>query len=385
MLSKDEIAELVEDYDRMKLRIGMTASHSALDICDGAIEEGFPTVAYCKEGRHKTYANYFKAHRSSSGRVYRGMVDKAIVMSSFNDVMDASMQEQMRKRNVIYIPNRSFTSYSTIEDVENNFKVPLFGSRNMLRMEERTEEQDYYWILNKAGLPYPEAIANPEDIDCLVIVKLHHAQKKLERGFFTCASFQEYQEKSKTLLAEGIIDQESLAGARIERYVVGPVFNLNFFYSPLAEEGERLELLGVDWRFESSLDGHVRLPAPQQMTMPLHQQIPEMTVVGHNTATIRESLLEKAFELGEKFIEASKEHYDPGIIGPFCLQTCIDKDMNYYIYDVAPRLGGGTNVHVSVGHPYGNATWRMPMSSGRRIAMELRLAAEQDRLLEVLT
>ena len=134
--------------------------------------------------------------------------------------------------------------------------------------------------------------------------------------------------------------------------MIGPVFNLNFFYSPLAEEGE-LELLGVDWRFESSLDGHVRLPAPQQMTMPIHQQIPEMTVVGHNTATIRESLLEKAFELGEKFIKASKEHYDPGIIGPFCLQTCIDKDMNYYIYDVAPRLGGGTNVHVSVGHPTG--------------------------------
>ena len=394
MLSKDEIAAIVEDYDRMKLRIGMTASHSALDICDGAIEEGFPTVAYCKEGRHKTYANYFKAQRSSSGRVVRGMVDKAIVMPSFNDVMNADMQDQMRKRNVVYIPNRSFTSYSTIEDVENTFKVPLFGSRNMLRMEERTEEQDYYWILDKAGLPYPEAIADPQDIDCLVIVKLHHAQKKLERGFFTCASYQEYQEKSQALLAEGVIDQESLAGARIERYVIGPVFNLNFFYSPLAEEGEKLELLGVDWRFESShvdwrfessLDGHVRLPAPQQMTMPLHQQIPEMTVVGHNTATIRESLLEKAFELGEKFITASKEHYDPGIIGPFCLQTCIDKDMNYYIYDVAPRLGGGTNVHVSVGHPYGNATWRKPMSSGRRIAMELRMAAEQDRLLEVLT
>jgi 5-formaminoimidazole-4-carboxamide-1-(beta)-D-ribofuranosyl 5'-monophosphate synthetase len=385
MLSKDEIAAIVEDYDRMKLRIGMTASHSALDICDGAIEEGFPTVAYCKEGRHKTYANYFKAQRSSSGRVVRGMVDKAIVMPSFNDVMNADMQEQMRLRNVVYIPNRSFTSYSSIEDVENTFKVPLFGSRNMLRMEERTEEQDYYWILDKAGLPYPEAIADPQDIDCLVIVKLHHAQKKLERGFFTCASYQEYQEKSQALLAEGVIDEESLAGARIERYVIGPVFNLNFFYSPLAEEGEKLELLGVDWRFESSLDGHVRLPAPQQMTMPLHQQIPEMTVVGHNTATIRESLLEKAFELGERFITASKEHYDPGIIGPFCLQTCIDKDMNYYIYDVAPRLGGGTNVHVSVGHPYGNATWRKPMSSGRRIAMELRMAAEQDRLLEVLT
>ena len=74
-----------------------------------------------------------------------------------------------------------------------------------------------------------------------------------------------------------------------------------------------------------SLDGHVRLPAPQQMTMPLHQQIPEMTVVGHNTATIRESLLEKAFELGEKFIKASKEHYDPGIIGHSAFKPVLTK------------------------------------------------------------
>ena len=321
MIGQSDIAAIVEEYDRLKLRIGMTASHSALDICDGAIEEGFPTVAYCKEGRHKTYANYFKTHRSSSGRVRRGMVDKAIVLNSFNDVLDPGMQHEMRKRNVIYIPNRSFTSYSSIDDIENNFHVPMFGSRNMLRMEERTEDQDYYWILEKAGLPYPEKIDSPEDIDCLVIVKLHHAQKKLERGFFTCASHQEYVEKSQALLQEGVIDQASLDGARIERYVIGPVFNLNFFYSPLAEEGEQLELLGVDWRFESSLDGHVRLPAPQQMTMPIGQQIPEMTVVGHNTATIRESLLERAFELGERFINASKEHYDPGVIGPCLLYT----------------------------------------------------------------
>ena len=385
MITRDDIAGIVENYDRMKLRVGMTASHSALDICDGAIEEGFPTVAYCKEGREKTYAKYFRSERSASGRVRRGMVDKAIVMPSFDGVLDPAMQQRMRERNVVYIPNRSFTSYCNIDAIENDFHVPMFGSRNMLRMEERTEDQDYYWILDKAGLPYPEKIDDPQDIDCLVIVKLHHAQKKLERGFFTCASYEEYVEKSQTLLKEGIIDQESLDGARIERYVIGPVFNLNFFHSPLADRDESLELLGVDWRFESSLDGHVRLPAPQQMTMPAHQQIPEMTVVGHNTATIRESLLETAFELGEKFIDAAQEHYDPGVIGPFCLQTCIDKDMNYAIYDVAPRLGGGTNVHVNVGHPYGNALWRQPMSSGRRIAMELRRAAEQDRLLEVLT
>ena len=385
MIAKSDISEILEDYDRMKLRIGMTASHSALDICDGAIEEGFPTVAYCQKGREKTYSKYFKTQRNQSGRVVRGMVDKAIVLDRFDEVLTPSFQQNMRERNVVYIPNRSFTSYCGISSIEEDFRVPMFGSRNMLRMEERTEEQDYYWILEQAGLPYPEAIEDPQDIDCLTIVKLHHAEKQLERGFFTCSSFQEYEEKSQALLKQGVIDASSLAGARIERYVIGPVFNLNFFYSPLEEENNKLELLGVDWRFESSLDGHVRLPAPQQMTMPLHQQIPEMTVVGHNTATIRESLLEQAFELGEKFIDASKEHYDPGIIGPFCLQTCIDKDMNYYIYDVAPRLGGGTYVHVSVGHPYGNATWRQPMSSGRRIAMELRRAVEQDRLDEVLT
>ena len=385
MITRDEISDVLLEYDRLKLRIGMTASHSALDICDGAIEEGFPTVAYCQKGREKTYSDYFRTVRSSGGRIVRGMVDKAIVLDRFSDVLDPEFQQQMRDRNVIYIPNRSFTSYCSMQAIEDDFRVPMLGSRNMLRMEERTDDRDYYWILERAGLPYPEDIGDPEDIDCLSMVKLHHAEKKLERGFFTCASHAEYVEKSQSLLAQGVIDAESLAGARIERYVIGPVFNLNFFYSPLEEDLPQLELLGVDWRFESSLDGHVRLPAPQQMTLPEHQQIPEMTVVGHNTATIRESLLETAFELGEKFVTASKEHYDPGIIGPFCLQTCIDKDMNYWIYDVAPRVGGGTNVHLNVGHPYGNSLWRKQMSSGRRIALELRHAVEQDRLDEVLT
>ena len=101
MISKDEISGIIEEYERLKLRIGMTASHSALDICDGAIEEGFPTVAYCQDGREKTYSQYFRTQRTSSGRVRRGMVDKAIIMDSFNDVMQPKMQEQMRKRNVV--------------------------------------------------------------------------------------------------------------------------------------------------------------------------------------------------------------------------------------------------------------------------------------------
>ena len=44
MLDRENIKEILEDYDPLKLRIGMVASHSALDICDGAIEEGLSLI-----------------------------------------------------------------------------------------------------------------------------------------------------------------------------------------------------------------------------------------------------------------------------------------------------------------------------------------------------
>ncbi|MCK4614946.1 MAG: formate--phosphoribosylaminoimidazolecarboxamide ligase family protein [Thermoplasmata archaeon] len=385
MLSRPEVQEIVSGYDKDRIKIGMIASHSALDACDGAIEEGFPTLAICQRGREEVYTKYFRSRRDADGAVTRGIVDETWVFEKFKDIMAQENQERLRNENVLFVPNRSFTSYVDLGEIEDNFRVPLLGSRNMLRSEEREEKHSYYWLLEKAGLPFPERIEHPEDIDELVVVKLHHAQKKLERGFFTASSFKEYQEKSQRLLSQGVIDQESLDQARMERYIIGPVFNLDFFYSPIEEEMSKLELIGIDWRFESSLDGHVRLPAPQQMTLSEKQFLPEYTVVGHNSCTLRESLLERAFRLGERYVEASQEYNHPGIIGPFCLQTCVDKDMNFYIYDVAPRIGGGTNVHMSVGHAYGNALWRTPMSTGRRLALEVKRAIETDRLEIIVT
>lgn len=385
MIDVKKIREIVGSYDLSKLRIGVIASHSALDVCDGAVEDGFKTFAICQRGRERTYTDYFRCKRNDGGKPQRGMIDDFIVMDKFVEVMAPSFQQKLRDRNVLMIPNRAFSSYISIEDIEERFEVPLVGSRNMLRSEERGEQRDYYWLLEQAGLPFPERIDNPEEIDSLAIVKLHHRIKRLERGFFTAASYDEYTEKSQLLIGQGVIDEESLANARIERYVIGPVFNLDFFYSPLEREYSPIELLGIDWRFESSLDGHVRLPAPQQITLNDEQSVPEYTVCGHNSATLRESLLERAFDLAEKFVLAAKEHYPPGIIGPFCLQTCVDKDLKFYVYDVAPRTGGGTNVHMSVGHPYGNSLWRAPMSTGRRLAMEIRRAAEEERLGEIVT
>ncbi|RLI85056.1 MAG: 5-formaminoimidazole-4-carboxamide-1-(beta)-D-ribofuranosyl 5'-monophosphate synthetase [Candidatus Altiarchaeales archaeon] len=384
MIDRRVIFEKIRDYDLDNVKVGVLASHSALDVADGAVEEGFRTMLYCQKGREKTYTRYFKARREN-GRIIRGVVDEYVIYDKFEEMMKKEEQEKMLADNILFIPNRSFTSYIKLDRIENDFAVPLVGSRNLLRSEERGGDRDYYWLLEKARLPYPDKIDNPEEIDELVVVKLHHAKKRLERGFFTAASYGEYKEKSRRLIKQGVITEDLLKNARIERYIIGPVFNFDFFYSPLEEDMSGIELLGVDWRFETSLDGHVRLPAQQQLTLNEKQSVPEYTVCGHNSATIRESLLEKAFELAERYVKATKKYYKPGIIGPFCLQTCVDKDNKFFIYDVAPRIGGGTNAHMSIGHPYGNALWRKNISTGRRLAMEIKRAIEDGRLEDIVT
>ncbi|WP_148882872.1 formate--phosphoribosylaminoimidazolecarboxamide ligase family protein [Thermococcus aciditolerans] len=380
MISRDEILSVLERYDPEKITVGVIGSHSALDIADGAKEEGLPVLVVAQRGRHRTYAEYFKLRKTRDG-LTKGFIDEVMVLEKFAQIVN--VQEELVKRNVIFVPNRSFVVYTGIDRVENDFRVPLFGSRNLLRSEERSEEKSYYWLLEKAGLPYPEPV-KPEEIDevGLVIVKLPHAKKRLERGFFTAASYKEFREKAEKLIKLGVITEEDLAKARIERYIIGPVFNFDFFYSPI--DGE-IELLGIDWRFETSLDGHVRLPAHQQLTLPEHQFEPEYTITGHASSTLRESLLEKVFDMAERYVKATQEYYSPGIIGPFTLQTAVDKDLNFYIYDVAPRTGGGTNIHMAVGHPYGNALWRKPMSTGRRVALEIKRAVELDELEKVVT
>ncbi|MBN1235460.1 MAG: formate--phosphoribosylaminoimidazolecarboxamide ligase family protein [Methanotrichaceae archaeon] len=381
MIDRSKVLEVLRGYDLDDLRIGMIASHSALDTADGAVEENFRTLAVCQEGREKPYVKYFRASRDKSGRIVSGMIDEVMMLKKFPQILEQENQDILKKKNTLFVPNRSFTSYCGIDAVEDQFQLPLLGSRNLLRSEERGDKRDYYWILEKAGLPYPEPI-EAEEIKELVMVKLPHAVKTLERGFFTAASYEEYCQKADLLLRQNVIDQDGIELARIERYVIGPVFNLDFFYSPISKQ---IELIGIDWRFETSLDGHCRLPAPQQLTLNDRQINPEYTVCGHNSATLRESLLEKAFVLAEKYVEATQEYYAPGIIGPFCLQTCVDKDLNFYIYDVAPRIGGGTNVHMAVGHPYGNALWRTNMSTGRRLAREVHIALENDCLEKIVT
>ncbi len=365
--------------------VASVGSHSALDIADGASTEGFRTLVLAAQGREKTYSQYFRTRRDAAGRAYRGCVDEVWTLPKFADLAAAAQQARLREHHALLVPNRALSSYVDLAAIEEELSVPIVGSRALLRLEERSERENYYTLLEAGGIPFPTRIPAPSAIDALAIVKLPHAKRRLERGFFTAATEAEYARKSEALLADGTISREDLAQARIERYILGPVFNFNFFYSALAPRDEALELLGVDERRESSLDGLVRLPAAQQLELGAAARTPDYTVVGHGTLTVRESILEEVFRLGERFVEAARRHAAPGILGPFCLQSCIDPEGKPWVFDVAVRIGGGTNIHLGLGHPYGNALWRGPMSTGRRIAREIRAAIAEDRLAEIVT
>ncbi|HYK92811.1 MAG TPA: formate--phosphoribosylaminoimidazolecarboxamide ligase family protein [Thermoplasmata archaeon] len=383
-IARAEAQEWVQGYGT-RVAIGCVGSHSALDISDGAVAEGFRTVVLAMAGRDRTYSHYFRAVRDPQGAAKRGCVDETWAFPKFADAFAPDGQARLRAGRVLLVPNRALSSYVPIPDIEENLRIPMVGSRHMLRIEERSERENYYSLLTRAGIRSPERVDSPQQIDSLTMVKLPHAVRRLERGFFTAASPKEYDSKAAALERAGTVTRADLAAARIERYVVGPVFNFNFFHSPLAAAGEGLELLGVDERRESSLDGLVRLPAAEQLEMGEAGRSPRYTVVGHGTLTVRESILEEVFQLGEKFVAAARERYPPGIIGPFCLQTCIDPEGTPWVFDVAVRIGGGTNIHLGLGHPYGNALWREPMSTGRRIAREVRHAIELGRLTEIVT
>lgn len=365
MLSREDIWKVLESYDLNDISIGVIGSHSALDIMDGAKDEGFKTVVVCQRGRELPY------------KMFKRIVDEMIVLDKFSDVTKEEIQEKLRRLNTIFIPHRSFTAYVPYDDIENRFSIPIFGNRFILRTEERDAPRNQYYLLEKAGIRQPKKYSKPEEIDRLVIVKVPEAKRKLERAFFTAASEKEFWEKAEDRIKKGVISREDLDKAVIEEFVLGTYFNFNFFYSPLKDE---LEFLGIDRRLQTNLYDFVNLPAKQQLEVDVPLQNIE---IGHMPATIRESMLEKVFEIGFKFVEVCKREYPPGIIGPFALQGAVTKDLEIVIFDVSPRVPGSPIIATT--SPYTKYYYGFTVSTGRRIAMEIKEAVRQGKLREVVT
>ena len=99
--------------------------------------------------------------------------------------------------------------------------------------------------------------------------------------------------------------------------------------------------------------------------------------------TMRESQLEKVFEAAAKFVRVCKKEYPPGMIGLFSLQGAISKDLDFYVFDVSPRVPGCPCVEPT--SPYMEYKYMMPVGPGRRTAMEITRAVKEKRLKEIVT
>ena len=299
------------------------------------------------------------------------------MLDKFADIVKPENLEKLRRLNAIFVPNRSFSVYAGYENIEQNFSVPVFGNRFVLRTEERNTPQNQHYLLKQAQIKTPKIFDSPADIDRLVIIKVCEKDRAIERAFFFAESAGDYEKKSRALIEKGTIDENTLKTAIIEEYVIGAKFNANYFFSPLTGE---LDLLGFDRRVQTDIEGLLDLPAAEQLALNVSAQNIE---IGHTGATMRESQLEKIFDAGEKFVAACGLEDPPGMIGLFARQGAIGKDLEFCVFDVSPRVPGCPCVEPT--SPYMKYKYGIEVGPGRRVAMEIKKAAKEGKLQQILT
>lgn len=368
---------ILKKYDLNNLTIATLGSHSALDVCRGAKNLGFKTLVVTEKGREKTYEKYYKTQGSL------GCVDETLELDKFSDLLKPEIQKQLQDRNSVFVPNRSFEAYLNFdyEKIEKDFNVPMFGNRELLKIEERGREENQYYLLEKSGIKYPKQFKDPKEIDRLCLIKVQEKTRNFERAFFLVQNYSDYQIQVEEKLKQGIFTEEQIQQAVIEEFVVGVQVNFNFFYSPISN---RLELMGTDMRRQTNIEGLLRIPSPYQTEAAKKISI-KYEEAGHIAVTVLESMLEKAFELGEKFVKTSQELFGPGIVGPFALQSIIiagppKKDI--VVIDISPRMPGSPGIAST---PYGNYLYGKPISVGERVGMEIQNAVKLGELNKILS
>ena len=238
MISRQQVTNIVNQYDLENITIGTIGSHSALDIMDGAKDENIRTLCICQKGREIPYQRF------------KRLTDEIILLDRFSDIMSSENQKKLQQLNTIMITHRALTAYLGYDNIENNLEIPIFGNRLLLRAEERNTIRNQYYLLEKANIRHPRIYKNPSEIDGPALVKVQEAKRKLERAFFIVSSYEDYKRKAKLKVEQGLIKEEDLNSAVIEEYIVGTYFNFNFFHSPLTGE---TEFLGIERRLQTNL------------------------------------------------------------------------------------------------------------------------------------
>lgn len=333
-----------------KYKIATLGSHSALQILYGAKQEGFSTIAICERGRERPYQNYKVA-------------DEIILVDKFRNAV--KLQQRLLKENAILIPHGTFFEAFSMGEFE-KLKVPYFGNKGILKWEaDRMLQREW---LKRAGLTLPKIYKKPEDIDGPVIIKFYGA--KGGKGFFLARSAEEFYRKIKQREARAYIIQE---------YIIGAPIYIHYFYSPLTNE---LEVMSFDKRYESNVDSIGRIAAKDQLDLGLETSY---NITGNVPVVVRESLLPEIFRMGEAVVKASKtlDGDAKGIYGPFSLETVITPELKFFVFEISARIVAGTNLYME-GSPYTTPRYGEPMSTGRRIAREIRTAIKDGKLGKIL-
>ena len=164
----------------------------------------------------------------------------------------------------------------------------------------------------------------------------------------------------------------------IQEYIIGVPLYIHYFYSPLQN---KLEIMSMDRRYETNVDSLGRIPAAAQEGMDVS---PSYVVVGNQPVSLRESMLAEALRMGDDVVRVSKEICGPkGLFGAFCIETIITPDIHFYVMEISARIVAGTNLFID-GSPYSYLNYSEPMSTGRRIAREIKNALLTNNLGLVL-
>ncbi len=332
------------------LRVATLGSHSALQILKGARDEGLENICVATPDRTRLYSSY-------------PFIDEVIEVPSFKEF--DSIEGTLIERNAVVVPHGSFVEYLGLEK-NKRMKVKYFGNKSILDWEADREKQRKW--LSMAGLRLPKQIYDAADIHGPTIIKLYGA--KGGRGYFFAKNKKEFDENIKKLPRGEKVS--------IQEYIIGVPLYIHYFHSPL--DG-KLEIMSMDIRYETNVDSLGRIPSKHQWGFNVE---PSYVVVGNKPVVLRESLLAEAFSMGERIVEASKKICPPkGLFGPFCLETVVTPGQEFFVIEISARIVAGTNLFIK-GSPYSDLNYSEPMSMGRRIAREIRNAAAQGRLEEVL-
>ena len=356
MIKKEEIDAILEEYDKKDITIATICSHTALQIFFGARQEGFKTLGICQPKRKGVYESFPLA-----------TPDKFLMIENYSEILDESVQEELLENNTIIIPHGSFVEYVGAKNIENEFHVPIFGNRRVLEWESNRKKESEWF--KSAGIRMPRVFKNPSEIDRLVIVKFPGARGG--NTYFLAKNEDEFHEGIGKIRKGA---DEYVNEYMIQEYIVGTRFYPHYFHS---EVKNRTELLSMDIRYESNIDGLIRIPDPPD------EIDPSFVVTGNSPIVIRESLLPGILEMGEQIIRSSKDLFPPGLNGPFCIETICTENLEFVAFEVSARIVAGTNLYIH-GSPYSKLIYKEPMCTGRRIAREVNMAIEDGLLNEVV-